>query len=682
MKKLFLIILISFISSLFGFSAGTKYFTLTRAQAFNKGERENITVTQEGYLKLSSSLKKYYKNNDLLINDIVSDKSGNIYFATGNEGKIYKRTPNGKVKLFFNTKSLNVVSLAISNKGIYAAVIPESQIWFISFSGKAKKIAKFSEKYIWEIEINSKGDLYVVCGDKAALYKVNHTGNKTLIYKNTKDNHFQALKIYKNLVYFASQGIGALYQYNEDTKKVKVIYETYEKEITAIDVNSLGEVFFVTGTTNKLKLPRNNFDYTDTFVRQLKGPKKLSKNTKYLKNSVYVYNTRKVVEKLFTKNNFLFHSISVVGKRNVFIGSGTMGVIFKITSSGKAYYLYRLDENQILCFYKINKNNVLVGTGNPGRAYLMSTSFAKKGTYTSPVYDAKADARWGKINVEMSQPNGTSIVLETRTGNTSSPDNTWSNWSNCGEENQIKSPEGRYLQYRLTLKTSVRNRSPEIWKILIPFVRNNRAPQIATFVFKRGVARKKTGSRDFNICRLSWSSFDPDHDPLWYRLYVKPKGFTRWTLLIEKTKKLSVTFDSRMFPDGVYEFKVLASDSLNNPASHVLQGEKISNPIIIDNTPPEVRSINIRKVSNKKWTLSFSCIDKLSNIAKVQISVNYGNWKIISPKDGIFDSKKENFYYEILLKNYEKIVNGENSIVLKIYDLSGNMKTIIKRFNR
>lgn len=97
--------------------------------------------------------------------------------------------------------------------------------------------------------------------------------------------------------------------------------------------------------------------------------------------------------------------------------------------------------------------------------------YASSGDLTSTVYDAGLIALWESINWTATTPPGTSIKLQTRTGNTSTPDVTWSNWSNfyyaSGEV--ITSPAGRYIQYCAVLQTNDPNVTPVLKDITITY---------------------------------------------------------------------------------------------------------------------------------------------------------------------------------------------------------------------
>ncbi|MCX5678862.1 MAG: cysteine peptidase family C39 domain-containing protein [Candidatus Omnitrophica bacterium] len=63
----------------------------------------------------------------------------------------------------------------------------------------------------------------------------------------------------------------------------------------------------------------------------------------------------------------------------------------------------------------------------------------------------------GSISWSQELPEGTNITFQTRTGDTATPDSTWSEWSTkltSPASSQITSPTGKYIQYRINLSTT------------------------------------------------------------------------------------------------------------------------------------------------------------------------------------------------------------------------------------
>ena len=80
------------------------------------------------------------------------------------------------------------------------------------------------------------------------------------------------------------------------------------------------------------------------------------------------------------------------------------------------------------------------------------------------------------------QPPGTSVTVQSRTGNVGEPDETWSDWS--AEQTdpasaRVDSPPGRFVQYRVKLATTDPRRTPELRSVALSYRTSNLAPEIA-----------------------------------------------------------------------------------------------------------------------------------------------------------------------------------------------------------
>ncbi len=77
-------------------------------------------------------------------------------------------------------------------------------------------------------------------------------------------------------------------------------------------------------------------------------------------------------------------------------------------------------------------------------------------SFVSPVYNAGQAATWKAVSWTGGLPPGASLVVEVSTGNTPTPNRTWSAWSvvGNGEAFSTSRPSGRYLRYRVRLLTA------------------------------------------------------------------------------------------------------------------------------------------------------------------------------------------------------------------------------------
>jgi len=96
-----------------------------------------------------------------------------------------------------------------------------------------------------------------------------------------------------------------------------------------------------------------------------------------------------------------------------------------------------------------------------------ASGYQTTGDYLSPVIDAGSEAAWDTLTPDITKPPGTSISFYTRSGNTSSPDGSWSDW--LPFDASIDSPNTRYMQYKATLSTTDSNQTPVIHSVTIAY---------------------------------------------------------------------------------------------------------------------------------------------------------------------------------------------------------------------
>jgi hypothetical protein len=85
------------------------------------------------------------------------------------------------------------------------------------------------------------------------------------------------------------------------------------------------------------------------------------------------------------------------------------------------------------------------------------------GVFTSRVLDAGSVADWQTPDVTAQGPGGTTVTIEVRTGDTASPDGTWSTFAPVNAGADIPG-SSRYIQYRATF-TGTTTVSPTLERI-------------------------------------------------------------------------------------------------------------------------------------------------------------------------------------------------------------------------
>jgi hypothetical protein len=128
-----------------------------------------------------------------------------------------------------------------------------------------------------------------------------------------------------------------------------------------------------------------------------------------------------------------------------------------------------------------------------------------------------------------------------------------------------------------------------------------------------------------------------------------------------------LTVDGQSLADGRYVFKVVVRDNPSNPANLALYGERITEPIDIDNTSPTVTGSGTPQVNGDHARVSFDASDAASYLNRAEYSVNGGDWIPVYADDGISDSPHETYTVDVLLPK-----PGEYAVTIRVYDVNGN----------
>jgi hypothetical protein len=142
-------------------------------------------------------------------------------------------------------------------------------------------------------------------------------------------------------------------------------------------------------------------------------------------------------------------------------------------------------------------------------------------------------------------------------------------------------------------------------------------------------------------------------------------------LLKDKLRDNFYTVDGATLADGRYLFRVVATDAPNNPTGQALMGERISEPVDIDNTPPILRAVGEGQMVGDRARVTFEVEDVTGMVRRADVSVDGSVWNAAFPDDGIADSPRERYTLEVPV-----IGGGEHTISLRAFDASGNAGSV------
>ena len=105
--------------------------------------------------------------------------------------------------------------------------------------------------------------------------------------------------------------------------------------------------------------------------------------------------------------------------------------------------------------------------------WMRLTPYASSGTFLSRVLDAGSSSAWIDASWTAAQPPGTSLAISVRTGNTATPDATWTDFVPLTSSGAAIGAVARYLQYRANLATTSPDQTPALQSVTIQYAPNS-----------------------------------------------------------------------------------------------------------------------------------------------------------------------------------------------------------------
>ena len=688
-------------------AAKVKVWHHATPSSYDKAQLKGAVVTSEGALRLSRQLKPLAGLDATHVWDVLVADDGSLIVATGDDGKIFKVTPEGKVSLLYTAEDSQVLCLVKASDGaVYAGTGPNGHIVRIEADGKATVVHRGEGLYIWSLAVQGKGStLYAGTGPKGAIYRLTSDGKWSVFYQ-TKQEHILSLALAADgTLYAGSDKSGLVYRIDSKGKGF-VVFSAPQSEVRSL-LWTPQAVYAGTSSPTMRRRPGSGSSASSGGSSSLNGNGSSSTSAGSEKpdkvkvsegaaassgrtspssdsgdsehgtsaqapsapssgeNSVYRIAPDGTVREVF-RERALVLSLLKIGDR-LFVGTGMEGQLFEIDETTKERSeIAHLDHGQILSLCRRKDGSIVVGTGDPGKLYVLQDKFVSRGTVTSDVLDAKLISKWGALRWQADTPAGTKVTIAVRSGNVAEPDETWSDWSaeqTDARQATIAAPTARFLQYRVTLSSDSPSATPALRDLTLRYVNTNQAPEVTSLDVPNLDAVTLDNPKKLH---LKWNATDPNEDELAYNLYVRKDGWQNWVLLEEDFDKKEFEWDTTTTPSGTYRVKVVASDRRDNAEEDALSGEKISEPFVVSHTPPDVK-VKAASVDGGQAVIEATASDPLVRLTAASFAINGKKWINVFPADGLFDSKDETFRFKT-----ETLKPGTYVLVLKVKDAAGN----------
>jgi hypothetical protein len=610
----------------------------------------------------------------------TTDRSGNVYVATGNQGRLYRirTTPSPVLRpsspeVVFDSGAGEILALTSDASGtVYFGTTPDAKVYRIRPGGKPELLCATGESYIFSLlaapiststSTSTSTFLFAATGERGKLLRIGPEGKATEIF-TAGQAHLTTLTWLipgKELLVGTSPD-GIVYRLSFTASAVRpevsVLYDTPLNEVKALAADAAGRVYIGAnaGDDTDSDSARAGVFMIDRFgIRRWFWPAPDS----------MVFGLAFVPFSTSTSTSTSASSSSLL------VATGKKGMVYELDTLGRASVRYRLKETQAICLTPL-ASGLRLGTGNPGKLYEAGAAYADSGFITSAPHDCANPALFGTLSFRANVPAGTGLTFETRSGNSEKPDSTWSPWSSAAP--QVASPSRRYIQWRCRFRTAFPNLTPELRRVDVYYRSANLAPVIKKLEIAQPSLDDAVKGVNKPSRQATWEATDSDSDSLSFELFFRGESETSWQRIGRDVTDNRFDLDTRSLPDGWYELRLVAGDKPTEPAGAALTAEKVSRPFLVDNTAPTVSGLKAGTPNPKTGLarVSFSAKDALSPIAAARVSVNAGDWVTLEPQDHVFDSGTETFSADVRLPSS---VVGTPSFVVSVWvaDAQGNV---------
>jgi WD40 repeat protein len=582
---------------------------------------------------------EYFAPGTKYIWDLVLDKAGNLYVATGDHGEIYKVTPKGEHSLFFKSDDTHIRVLALDARGnVIAGTDGSGLVYRISPAGDGFVLYSAPKKEITALALDRDGNIYAAgVGERRAGIATPPTPSAL------------------------SMGSGPGESSAPQTPGM-VLTPTPS-------ISHLGAFPFSGGSSNG-------------------------------GSDIYRIAADGSPSRIWTSHDDIVYTLAFDSHEKLLAGTGNRGHVFSIDGQDEFSDLLKAAASQVTGFAQAPGGGLYAASSNLGKIFFLGPGPEREGTYESDVFDAKVFSRWGRAefrgsgNVELLARSGNVDNPDRNWSPWQQVDFT--------KASEMGVPPARYAQWKavlhagnskpaldtVTLNYLPKNVAPEIEDVSVEMgMRYQPLAKSAGLSLGTDVSGSAGGhfespvpsTHDRDSIGVKWNAHDDNDDQLVYSVYYRGDGETRWLLLKDNLTDKAYSFEASLLPDGGYTIKVVASDAPSHSPGEALTANKESRRFEVDTTPPRVENLTA-SVEDARIHVRFRAEDGFSNIKRAEFSVDAGDWKYVEPIGQLSDAKVEDYDF-MAAPDAAKNAESEHVVVVRVYDYYENMgaaKTLLK----
>ena len=652
---------------------------------YAKAEARGLVVRPDGTIGLGPEARSTRDDSLEVIWAVQPLPDGSVALG-GEHGRIDRWTESGGIKPWVRLADGQVLALAFADGQLVAGTAPGGRVYRVGLKGDTALIARTGERYVWGLAPAGKGSWWAASGTRGRLLKI-EGGRARIVLDTDESNLVSLIPDGKGGAYSGGDSHGRVFHVTE-AGKAGTVLDASEDEIRALALGADGALWAAALSATAVASEDED-----------EGPKPVKSSVSGGRATVY----RVVPDSMSfaawsAPQSFVFALLA--SKDGILAASGNRGAIYRIERPNAATLLLAVPQGQVTALAYGTGGTVYAAMSNPGALWRPGPGNAGRGELISAVNDARRIARFGRIRWR-GDAKGAKVELFTRSGNTDSPDTTWSAWTGGATDpdgRRIESAPARYLQWKLGLAGG----TPRIESVEAAWREQNLPPRLDDLVvapqgagFREGELTPRsesvtqtlpggqkveytmpspTGPQALRalpmwahgIRTLQWRGSDPNGDQLSYKVEVKREDGGDWILVGDDLDANTFSWDTNGMPDGRYRVRVTATDAPSNAVGEERTDQILSEPFTVDNTPPSITRFDARP-EDGAIAIEGQAEDGASALSKIEVSVDNDAWRPVTPEGGLTDAREETFRARL-----PDVAKGEHTVGLRVTDLAGN----------
>lgn len=681
-------------------TAGPQSWRAATQPEFLKGDLEQVSVDEHGRLTLGPAITRVFDAGVPFVWTAVAGPNGATFLGTGNDGKVFRVDAEGRGSVFYDAPELEVHALApAADGGLFVGTSPDGRVYKVDAQGVAQTFFDPVEKYIWALATDSAGRLLVATGDpKGKVYRVSATGTAEPLYTSSAAHVVSMTFDGERRLVVGTESPGRVFRLGADNRPF-LLLDTNLQEVRALRADGRGRLYVAAQARRSgdgggdapavVDAPRAqpvaSVTVSITAISVVDAPTPVPSTAGAgatggaTVGAIFRIDADGTSDKIWESSDDAPFDLAVLDDGALLVATGNRGKLFRLSGDPvRVTLLGRVPGQQAVQLLRA-AGRTLAATSNAGALVRIDDRHAERGTYVSEVRDARTSATWGAVSWRATVPVSARVDVSTRTGNTATPDEAWSDWSAAyasADGSAVTSPAARYLQWRVAL--AARTESPVVTSVAAAYLQRNQRPAISGLVvhppgvvfqkpfstgeteiagFRADVVEKRLsnqgqpppstgtpalGRRTYQqgLQTIVWKGDDANGDDLTYGVSYRREGDATWTALATSLTDAIYVWDTTSVPSGHYVLKVSASDEPSQPAAAALRGEVESPVVEVDSLPPAVALRQAARVGGR-LAVTVDVRDAHSSIGRVEYSLDGNIWTPAYPADGMLDSRLE-----------------------------------------